>query len=594
VRYSVALFFGFHDISPEEAGRVLLQAFFGSDSNNNDENGTGENDRELISSAQSTIARQRHKMVQQEADCPSGMDTLIVNFFSTSEQSADHIARELSLQLANNGIHEVVLHGVRQLDPKAGLHAEQDCTQLVYHFMVPVTWLPESDDIVAWYLESVVTGDCRLPRSTRPARTETPPSLKRFKDIFRSVESATDPIKQVPRFRTLAYKVPRSHHNFCDPEIRASPNHDVTKRIVDRARFLKFHWYHDAASGGGNSGELFIMYEFVGDAFLPQQVRRIVGTAVGMVNGWLPEDYMSASLSHAVVQDTPLAPAGYLYQAGARFHFTELGLNGVRLFDVEDTIRVTEKPERWIQTKLLDKLKSPYKPSPRNASWLGGLRDTVAPEICAARRRMNAPVLSSGMDDGNSTAITAPPEEYGTVLKLLRDMVEQGQWPSTSVSRSSVIGTLADPTRAGSFTVVDHVNFDLTKTKLPKANALFPELTTAVFQLQASIVDDNMTSSHCAVNCNAQFTPHVDSGRGSGQSLSTIVGLGDFKSGELVVEGEVKDIRYRPLQFDGWKLRHWTRPFSGERFSLVWFTPEGIELKEEACLPLEEPSALVT
>merc|ERR1719296_161840 len=163
-------------------------------------------------------------------------------------------------------------------------------------------------------------------------------------------------------------------------------------------------------------------------------------------------------------------------------------------------------------------------------------------------------------------------------------MVEQGQWPSTSVSRSSVIGTLADPTRAGSFTVVDHVNFDLTKTKLPKANFLFPELTAAVFQLQASIVDDNMTSSHCAVNCNAQFTPHVDSGRGSGQSLSTIVGLGDFKSGELVVEGEVKDIRYRPLQFDGWKLRHWTRPFSGERFSLVWFTPEGIELKEEACL----------
>lgn len=454
--------------------------------------------------------------------------------------------------------------------------------------MVPVSWLPENDDIVAWYHESVVTGDCRLPLSTRPARTETPPSLKRFKDIFRSAESATDLIKQVPRFRTLGYKVPRSYHNFCDPELRASPNHDVTKRIVDRARFLKFHWNHDASGGG----ELFIMYEFIGDAFLPQHVRRIVGTAVGMVNGWLPEDYMDTSLSHAVVQDTPLAPAGYLYQAGARFHFTELGLNGVKLFDVEDTIRVTENPEQWIQTKLLSKLKTPSESSPRNASWLDGLRDTVAPQICAAQRLMNAPVLSSGTDDGNLTA-TATPEEYATVLKLLRDMVEQSQWPATSVSRSSVIGTLADPTRAGSFTVVDQVNFDLTSTKLPKANALFPDLAAAVFQLQASIVDD-MTSSHCAINCNAQFTPHVDSGRGSGQSLSTIVGLGDYKSGELVVEGEVKDICYQPLQFDGWKLRHWTRPFSGERFSLVWFTPEGIERKEEAYLPLEEPSALVT
>ena len=158
-------------------------------------------------------------------------------------------------------------------------------------------------------------------------------------------------------------------------------------------------------------------------------------------------------------------------------------------------------------------------------------------------------------------------------------MVERGQWPATSESRSSVIGTLEDPTRAGSFTVVDEINFYLMHTKLPKANTKFPELTAAVFQLQENIVDD-FTSSHCAINSCAQFTPHVDSGRGSGQSLSTIVGLGDYKSGELVVEGEVCDICYQPLQFDGWKLRHWTRPFSGERFSLVWFTPEGIERKK--------------
>ena len=39
--------------------------------------------------------------------------------------------------------------------------------------------------------------------------------------------------------------------------------------------------------------------------------------------------------------------------------------------------------------------------------------------------------------------------------------------------------------------------------------------------------NDVRSSSHCAINYNAQFTPHVDSGRGSGQSLSMIVGLGD-------------------------------------------------------------------
>ena len=34
-------------------------------------------------------------------------------------------------------------------------------------------------------------------------------------------------------------------------------------------------------------------------------------------------------------------------------------------------------------------------------------------------------------------------------------------------------------------------------------------------------------------------------------------------------------VRYHPLEFNGWTQRHWTKPFEGERFSLVWFTPAG-------------------
>ena len=36
---------------------------------------------------------------------------------------------------------------------------------------------------------------------------------------------------------------------------------------------------------------------------------------------------------------------------------------------------------------------------------------------------------------------------------------------------------------------------------------------------------------------------------------------------------QAHDVRYTPLTFDGWRERHWTLPFQGERFSLVWFTP---------------------
>ena len=75
----------------------------------------------------------------------------------------------------------------------------------------------------------------------------------------------------------------------------------------------------------------------------------------------------------------------------------------------------------------------------------------------------------------------------------------------------------------------------------------------------------------------AQFRPHTDNGAGAGQSNSLIVGLGNYVGGELVVEGVKKDIRYNAIEFDGWKERHWTLPFLGERYSLVWFTPKGCE-----------------
>ena len=100
----------------------------------------------------------------------------------------------------------------------------------------------------------------------------------------------------------------------------------------------------------------------------------------------------------------------------------------------------------------------------------------------------------------------------------------------------------------------------------------------------------NFKQSTIAINRNAQFRPHKDNGAGAGQSTSLIVGLGNYTGGELMVEGSKKDIRYNPIEFDGWKQRHWTLPFSGERFSLVWFTPKGCEGKRgiDLCRGSEE------
>ena len=105
---------------------------------------------------------------------------------------------------------------------------------------------------------------------------------------------------------------------------------------------------------------------------------------------------------------------------------------------------------------------------------------------------------------------------------------------------------------------------------------LLTELMKACFELERAICPHRPPSSTIAINRHAQFSPHRDSGAGSGQSKSLIVALGDFIGGEIAVESTAHDIRYQPLEFDGWMERHYTLPFVGERYSLVWFTPLGI------------------
>ena len=113
-------------------------------------------------------------------------------------------------------------------------------------------------------------------------------------------------------------------------------------------------------------------------------------------------------------------------------------------------------------------------------------------------------------------------------------------------------------------------------SKQPKSNFLFPELVQAAFELETKLWPSR-ASSTIAINRNAQFRPHTDSGAGAGQSTSLIVGFGTYSGGELMVEGEKHDIRYKAIEFNGWTQRHWTMPFFGERYSLVWFTPKGCE-----------------
>jgi len=177
---------------------------------------------------------------------------------------------------------------------------------------------------------------------------------------------------------------------------------------------------------------------------------------------------------------------------------------------------------------------------------------------------------------------------YHKTLHLLRQADASGLWPASSPTRARVIASpQAGPSNqngsgggGGSSGVVGGtfaLGSQPPPLEPPKGNTLFKDLLIACFELESLLLPNRIPSSTIAVNRHAQFTPHVDTGNGAGQSVSLIVALGDFIGGEIMIEGKSHDIRYEPIEFNGWTQRHWTNPFQGERYSLVWFTPLGCE-----------------
>ena len=199
------------------------------------------------------------------------------------------------------------------------------------------------------------------------------------------------------------------------------------------------------------------------------------------------------------------------------------------------------------------------------------------------------------------------PKLYEKVLYHLQDINASNLWPTTTPKRQLVMVSIGEGKDQYESLVESHIKAQSKKEverdsaysfregeggasgsfsvgampgaqcEVPKGNKLFPELMKAAFELEIALCPDREPSSTIAINRNAQFRPHVDNGAGAGQSRSLIVGLGTYVGGELMVEGNKHSIRYRPLEFNGWTERHWTLPFIGERYSLVWFTPKGCE-----------------
>lgn len=237
----------------------------------------------LLGSSQSSVARLRHAVLDQEEGCSAVGDTLVVRLqgpnldltVNNHQQEQSHRQfLEYILETTNTLLQDTTirLEACKLSTSEKLIHAEQSCTQRVYQYLLPLRWLPDGDLLEQWWIQtSVAEIGSHTNRSTqRPPST----SLLKMKRLLRSAESDRwmdrkhnnndiNPAVPVPptddeddddtssqdaspnvkwaagRFGALGDKKRTAWHNFADPSLkgRASPNTKPVWRVLDRARF---------------------------------------------------------------------------------------------------------------------------------------------------------------------------------------------------------------------------------------------------------------------------------------------------------------------------------------------------------------------
>eukprot|EP00929_Paragymnodinium_shiwhaense_P098016 TRINITY_DN59580_c0_g1_i6.p1 TRINITY_DN59580_c0_g1~~TRINITY_DN59580_c0_g1_i6.p1 ORF type:complete len:586 (-),score=111.27 TRINITY_DN59580_c0_g1_i6:279-1970(-) len=263
----------------------------------------------------------------------------------------------------------------------------------------------------------------------------------------------------------------RHWHSFAPPEYAGDldPKVAAVQGILDKLQ------HADTVT---MSGEEFAVLRVAGDRFLPQQVRRLVATALCVQRGWLPSDFFLTATRPDVVVSTPVAPEGLLYLEECKFTFWEYrhgplfaagSCEGSKDWTASLQRRIAA---RWAAEDGVGKFEA----------WLQHMEKVDVPRIRAQLERIR-------MADAFANGDWRPPKPlhdcagfpgaYEECLRLLREVHASGRWPESSLAR----GKLIRPGEGGSFSVGQTGE----QQKVPKGNLAFPELTRAVFELERLI-----------------------------------------------------------------------------------------------------------
>ena len=103
-------------------------------------------------------------------------------------------------------------------------------------------------------------------------------------------------------------------------------------------------------------------------------------------------------------------------------------------------------------------------------------------------------------------------------------------------------------------------------------NEEYKDLYQSVLELAPFIIPEDFVFHNITANKNFACLPHYDKNKGN----SIIIGFGDYTGGRLKLhhkddEIEYVDIKNKPYQFNGKKIKHSVEQFIGDRYSLVYY-----------------------
>jgi len=174
-------------------------------------------------------------------------------------------------------------------------------------------------------------------------------------------------------------------------------------------------------------------------------------------------------------------------------------------------------------------------------------------------------------------------EEYETDRAALLTLLKTVRIPPITKNRLDLSGNVVIPERENVIGPIGRTcNFGLTRSRrtgycLSRYSTKYPEVYRAIFKFANHVCPAGMDVTSITLNYGVKAKKHVDS---FNVGDSVIVGIGDYTDGKLRVYDGGKtsetftayNIHDTPLMFNGALLAHETEDFTGERYTIIFYS----------------------